>query len=46
VELWKELVATALQLSQRLHEAAQPPGTEGTLRTSTTIAMFEMEPGR
>ena len=45
-ELWMELVATALQLSRRLHQAAQPPGTEGTIRTSTTIAMFEMKSTR
>jgi DNA-binding transcriptional ArsR family regulator len=45
-ELWKEVLATAAELSRRLHDAAKPPGTEGTLRTSTTIAMFEMEPKR
>ena len=44
--LWRELVATASELSRRLHDAARPPGTDGTIRTSTTIAMFEMEPRR
>ena len=43
-KVWKELVETAHQLSRMLHDAAHPPGTEGTIRTSTTIAMFEMEP--
>jgi hypothetical protein len=26
-----------------LHEAAQPPRSPGTVRTSTSIAMFRME---
>jgi len=28
---------------RELHDAAQPPHTPGTIRTSTTVAMFEME---
>jgi DNA-binding transcriptional ArsR family regulator len=39
---WQEIrerVGTALV---ELHEAAQPPRTPGTIRTSTTAAMFEM----
>ena len=31
-------------LSRELHAAARPPRTPGTVRTSTTIAMFRLEP--
>jgi DNA-binding transcriptional ArsR family regulator len=40
---WKEIhdrVATAFK---ELHAAARPPRTPGTIRTSTTAAMFEMQ---
>jgi DNA-binding transcriptional ArsR family regulator len=47
-DLWLE-PATWLEISERvqqamrdLHEAAKPPRTPGTIRTSTTVAMFEM----
>ena len=50
-DLWLEPEAFA-QFRQRiadaareLHEAARPPRTPGTVRTSTSIAMFRMETG-
>ena len=43
-QVWEEIVTATSELSRRLHAAARPPGTEGTIRTSTTVAMFEMEP--
>lgn len=45
-QVWGEVVAATTELSKRLHAAARPPGTEGTIRTSTTVAMFEMDPQR
>jgi hypothetical protein len=36
----EEALTTA---SSRLHEAARPPRTEGTIRVSLTAALFEME---
>jgi DNA-binding transcriptional ArsR family regulator len=44
-EAWqrfKERIGTA---ARELHEAAQPPRTAGTVRTSTSIAMFRMGDG-
>ncbi|SNS77169.1 ArsR/SmtB family transcription factor [Actinoplanes regularis] len=38
----RDRIAAALH---DLHAAARPPGTSGTIRTSTTVALFEMEPG-
>ncbi|GGK95325.1 ArsR/SmtB family transcription factor [Mangrovihabitans endophyticus] len=32
-----------LAAARDLHEAARPPGTPGTVRTSTAVAMFRME---
>lgn len=40
---WRELHDTIAVALRELHEAAQPPNTPGTIRTSTTVAMFEME---
>lgn len=40
---WHELRQRFLNLLGDLHDAAQPPRTPGTIRTSTTVAMFEME---
>ena len=44
-QLWEQTVETIRALSERLHRAAQPPHTPGTVRVSTTISLFEMEPG-
>jgi DNA-binding transcriptional ArsR family regulator len=43
--LWLEIVAEVRALSDRLHQAARPPHSPGTVRVSTTISLFEMEPG-
>lgn len=40
---WEEIVAGAAALSKRLHEIAQPPHTPGTIHTSTTMSLFEMD---
>lgn len=40
--VWAEIFAGVNELSQRLHAAAQPPRTAGTIRTSTTMSLFEM----
>ncbi|MEV4346545.1 helix-turn-helix domain-containing protein [Actinoplanes sp. NPDC049596] len=40
---WLDFRSKFLALVDELHEAAQPPRTPGTIRTSTTVAMFEME---
>lgn len=45
-QAWEEARRLAGRLSQVLHEAAKPPRTRGTKRTSTTISMFEMDPDR
>jgi DNA-binding transcriptional ArsR family regulator len=45
-QVWEDTVVAATELSKRLHAAAVPPGTEGTVRTSTTMALFEMESDR
>ncbi|GAA0473986.1 hypothetical protein Ade02nite_74430 [Paractinoplanes deccanensis] len=42
-ETWVEIRAKFRDLVDELHRAAQPPRTPGTVRTSTTVAMFEME---
>jgi DNA-binding transcriptional ArsR family regulator len=42
-EKWVEIRKRFLDLSRELHEAARPPRTPGTIHTSTTVAMFEME---
>ena len=40
---WRELHNTIAGVLRELHDAAHPPHTPGTIRTSTTVAMFEME---
>ena len=45
-EVWRELRDRMVALSHELHAAAQPARHPGTIRTSTTIAMFQMEAGR
>jgi DNA-binding transcriptional ArsR family regulator len=41
-EVWREIRDRVSQASRDLHDAARPPHTPGTIRTSTTIAMFRM----
>jgi DNA-binding transcriptional ArsR family regulator len=41
-ETWNELRLKIAGLVRDLHDAARPPRTPGTIRTSTTVAMFEM----
>jgi DNA-binding transcriptional ArsR family regulator len=41
-EIWAEVVAAAHAASERLHQAARPPHTPGTIRASATIALFAM----
>jgi DNA-binding transcriptional ArsR family regulator len=41
-EVWREIRDRIAQASRDLHDAARPPHTPGTIRTSTTIAMFRM----
>jgi DNA-binding transcriptional ArsR family regulator len=43
-ETWNELRLRIAALVRDLHDAAKPPRTAGTVRTSTTVAMFEMLP--
>ena len=45
-EVWREIRNRVAQAAIDLHAAAQPPRTPGTIRTSTTIAMFQMEPAQ
>jgi DNA-binding transcriptional ArsR family regulator len=45
-EVWQEIQERISQAAMDLHAAAQPARTPGTIRTSTTIAMFRMEDGR
>jgi DNA-binding transcriptional ArsR family regulator len=40
---WREVHAKIVDAVRELHDAARPPRTPGTIRTSTTVAMFEME---
>jgi DNA-binding transcriptional ArsR family regulator len=44
-EAWREIRERVSEAAIALHNAARPPRTPGTVRTSTTIVMFEMEPG-
>lgn len=44
-EVWAGLVDDVRAAVQRLHDAARPPRSPGTVRTSTTVALFAMEPG-
>jgi len=43
-EQWKEIRDRIAEAVRELHIVAQPPRTPGTIRTSTTVAMFRMEP--
>jgi predicted ArsR family transcriptional regulator len=42
-ERWQEIRDRVAEALVELHTLAQPPRTPGTIRTSTTAAMFEME---
>jgi len=44
-EVWREIQQRVQQAALDLHAAARPARTPGTIRTSTTIAMFQMETG-
>jgi DNA-binding transcriptional ArsR family regulator len=41
-EVWKAVQEQIGAAARTLHDAAQPPRTPGTIRTSTSIAMFRM----
>lgn len=41
-QLWERLLEQSKQLSQELHDAAQPPRTPGTVRVSASMALFEL----
>jgi DNA-binding transcriptional ArsR family regulator len=41
-EVWRGIRDRIVQAGRELHDAAQPPHTPGTVRTSATIAMFRM----
>ncbi|MFB9362378.1 ArsR/SmtB family transcription factor [Actinoplanes nipponensis] len=41
-DAWRAIRDRITELSRDLHAAARPPHTPGTIRTSTTIAMFRM----
>ena len=45
-EVWREIQERVSQAAMDLHAAAQPARSPGTIRTSTTIAMFRMEGDR
>ena len=42
-EVWKEVRKRIAEAAVDLHNAAQPPRTPGTVRTSTTVAMFALQ---
>ncbi len=42
-DTWRDVVARIQAASKDLHAAAQPPHAKGTIRTSSTLALFEME---
>ena len=44
-EVWLEIRDRISEASIALHKAARAPRTPGTIRTSTSIAMFQMEAG-
>lgn len=41
-ETWREIRSRVHDAVRELHDAARPPRTPGTIRTGTTVAMFEM----
>jgi DNA-binding transcriptional ArsR family regulator len=42
-EVWKDIRKRIAQAAIDLHNAARPPRTPGTVRTSTTVAMFALQ---
>jgi DNA-binding transcriptional ArsR family regulator len=42
-EQWQSIRSKMSEVVQELHAATRPPRTPGTVRTSTTVAMFEIE---
>jgi hypothetical protein len=42
-DTWQQIRARVMQAVLDLHDAAQPRHTPGTIRTSTTVAMFQMD---
>ena len=44
-ELWRDICDRVTVAMTELHDAARPPRTPGTVRTSTTVSMFTMVPG-
>lgn len=42
--VWDDAVARITAVSRDLHARARPPRTPGTVRTSTTLALFTMDP--
>ena len=43
-QVWEQVVGQVREALLLLHDSAQPPRTEGTVRTSTTAALFGMQP--
>ncbi|GAA4595538.1 DNA-binding transcriptional ArsR family regulator [Actinoplanes octamycinicus] len=43
-EVWRDVHDRISAALHDLHAAARPAGTAGTIRTSTTVALFEMDP--
>jgi DNA-binding transcriptional ArsR family regulator len=41
-EAWKAFRTRVAEVARELHEVARPPRTPGTVRTSTSVAMFRM----
>jgi len=41
-ETWRAIRTRVFEAIRDLHDAARPPRTPGTIRTGTTVAMFEM----
>jgi DNA-binding transcriptional ArsR family regulator len=44
-QVWQDVCDRVAQAMVDLHDAARPPRSEGTVRTSTTLSMFVMEDG-
>jgi DNA-binding transcriptional ArsR family regulator len=44
-QTWRDVCERVGEAAADLHRAAVAPRTEGAVRTSATIALFEMEPG-
>lgn len=44
VEVWEDVVSRVTEASRLLHAHALAPRTPGTVRTSTTLALFTMDP--